>query len=282
MLRLAPSLIPLWRTPTSVQFGADAVARIDDVTPWQERLIDALQTGIPDAMVARLAVGMGATVRDAERFLDEIRPALTSRTESGPDVALEFPPDFDYLEAVALEDALRGTGVRVVAVRRWPAEDERVPVAVVSHRMMDPRRAARLASADTVHLPIELSGDSVSVGPLIVPGRTGCLACVHAHRREADAGWPLLAAQLLARPPLPTEPALLLEAALLAARLLRAPVQPTSMSVTVSSENGRRRWRAHRPHAQCLCRSPEGTASAAVPGDRSSATTTATAYARPA
>lgn len=282
MLRLAPSLVPLWRTPTSVQFGADPVARIDDVTPWQERLIDALQTGIPDAMVTRLAVGMGATAEDAARFLADIRPALTSRSEAGPAVALELPPDFDGLEATALEDALRGAGLRVAAVRRWPSDDDRIPVAVVAHRMIDPRRAARLASADITHLPIELSGDRVNVGPLIVPGRTGCLACLHTHRREADPGWPLLAAQLLARPALPTEPALLLEAALLAARLLRAPAQTTSMSVSVSSESARRRWRAHRPHAQCLCRSPEGTGSAAAHGARSSATTTATAYARPA
>lgn len=282
MLRLAPSLVPLWRTPTSVQFGADAVARIDDITAWQERLIDALQTGIPDAMVTRLAVGMGATAQEAERFLDSIRPALISRSESGPDVALELPPELDHGEAAALEEALQGAGLRVAAVRRWPSEEDRLPVVVVAHRMVDPRRAARLASADVTHLPIELSGDRVDVGPLIVPGRTGCLACLHAHRREADAGWPLLAAQLLARAALPTEPALLLEAALLAARLLRTPAQPTSMSVTVSSESARRRWRAHRPHAECLCRSPEGTARAGAPGVRSSATTTATAYAQPA
>ena len=282
MLRLAPSHVPLWRTPTSVQFGADAVARIDDVTPWQERLIDALQSGVPDAMVGRLAAGLGAAPRDVERFLDDIRPALISRAEAGPDVVLELPPDFDRLEAATLEEALRDAGVRVAAVRRWPTDDHGLPVAVVAHRLVDPRRAAQLASADVTHLPMELSGDRVDIGPLVVPGRTGCLACLHAHRREADAGWPLLAAQLLARPPLPTEPALLLEAALLAARLLRTPAQTSSMSVSVSAASARRRWRAHRPHARCLCRSPEGTGIADALGDRSSATTTATAYARPA
>lgn len=282
MLRLAPSHLPLWRTATSVQFGADPVAQVEGVTLWQERLIDALQTGVPDAMVIRLATGLGASVADAERFLELIRPALTTHAESGPDVVLEVPDDLDHREEHALEDALRSVGVMVLRTRRWPEDVDRVPVIVVAHRLLDPRRAARLASADVAHLPLELSGDRVSIGPLVVPGRTGCLACLHTHRREADPTWPLLAAQLLGRAPAPTDPALLLEAGLLAGRLLRTPPSAASMSVAVSSSSVRRSWRAHRPHAHCLCRSPEGTASAAARDGRSSAPTTATAYARPA
>lgn len=265
-----------------MQFGADPVAQFDEVTLWQERLIDALQTGVPDAMIVRLAAGLGAPVPEAERFVERIRPALTSHAESGPDVVMEVPDDLDHREEHALSEALRSAGVNILRTRRWSEDGDRVPAIIIAHRLLDPRRAARLAAADVTHLPVELSGDRVSVGPLVVPGRTGCVACLHAHRREADPQWPLLAAQLLGRAPTPTDPALLLEAALLAGRLLRTPPSAASMSVAVSSSNARRTWRAHRPHAHCLCRSPEGSASVDAPEDRSSEPTTARAYARPA
>jgi bacteriocin biosynthesis cyclodehydratase domain-containing protein len=34
------------------------------------------------------------------------------------------------------------------------------------------------------------------VGPLVVPGVTSCLGCADLHRRDRDAAWPAVAAQL--------------------------------------------------------------------------------------
>jgi hypothetical protein len=34
------------------------------------------------------------------------------------------------------------------------------------------------------------------VGPLVIPGVTSCLACADLHRRDRDAAWPAVAAQL--------------------------------------------------------------------------------------
>ena len=34
------------------------------------------------------------------------------------------------------------------------------------------------------------------VGPLVVPGQTGCLICLDLHRRDRDPGWPVVASQL--------------------------------------------------------------------------------------
>ncbi|MBA2477754.1 MAG: TOMM precursor leader peptide-binding protein, partial [Sporichthyaceae bacterium] len=34
------------------------------------------------------------------------------------------------------------------------------------------------------------------VGPLVVPGSTGCLLCLDLHRRDRDPGWPVVALQL--------------------------------------------------------------------------------------
>ncbi|MCX6434062.1 MAG: hypothetical protein NTX29_15240 [Actinobacteria bacterium] len=45
------------------------------------------------------------------------------------------------------------------------------------------------------HLPVSVLGERATVGPLVVPGRTGCMRCAHLHRRDADSAWPLLAVQ---------------------------------------------------------------------------------------
>lgn len=282
MLRLAPSQPPLWRSASTIQFGDPAVASVCDVTPWQERLLAALVDGIPDAMLVPLSVGFGATAADALRFAEAIRPALAADARGPAAVQIELPDQLPYDEGVEIERALVGTGLRVHPLHSGAGVDAAVPVLLVAHRLVDPRRAARLTAADAVHLPMELSGDRVTVGPLVVPGRTACLACVHEHRRAVDPQWPLVAAQLLGRPAVPTDPGLLLEGALLAARLLSGSPLAVTASVTVSSASVRRRWLAHRPSERCLCRSPEGTATADAPDARSPAPRTATGYARPA
>src|SRR5690606_7813981 len=107
-----------------------------------------------------------------------------------------------------------------------------------------------------------------------------CLSCLHAHRADADAQWPLLASQLLGRRGVATDPGVLMEAALLGARLLRLPAAAVTMSAVLSAGSMRRKWTAHRPHARCLCRSPEGIATPAGRGDHSIEPTTATASVR--
>ncbi len=283
MLRLAPSHPPLWRSPSSIQLGPEAVARVDDVAVWQERLLDALVDGIPDAMLLPLAASFGASASDATAFVRRLGGALGRAPEAPPRVRVEVPAELGHAETTTLLAGLRGGGLDVTGCTAWPADAaaaSRLPVVAVAHRLLDPLRAARLVAADTPHVPIELCGDRVTIGPLVVPGVTACLACLHAHRRAADPTWPLVAAQLLSRGAVPTEPALLLEAALLAARLVAGGV--LGASVALSAGSVRRTWRAHRPHAACLCRSPAGSATADARDDRSSAPTTATAFARPA
>lgn len=283
MLRLSPSHSPLWRTPSSLQLGADPSIRIDDVTPWQESLLSALHDGIPDAMILPLARVSGAGPDDAADFVARISPALTVATGVRRRVRVELPAELAIDEADALAGALGVAGMEVVDTTRWarPDPDPAVPVIVVAHRLVEPRRAALLMAHDVTHLPIELAGDRVTIGPLVVPGTTGCLACRHAHRRDADPTWPLLAAQLLGRAAFRTDLALLWEAGIVAARLLAAPT-PQPASVTLSAEAVRRSWHGHRPHAECWCRSPEGIATSGEDDVRSPATTTATAYDRPA
>jgi len=284
MLRLAASHPPLWRTPTSLQLGPDPVARIDDVLPWQQELLDALTRGIPDAMLIPLSRSYGASESEVHSFVRTIGRALTGGPDAPLPARIELPADLPPGEERAFVGGVRDAGIAVTAVTRWPAvaPEPPAPTIVVAHRLLDPRRAARLVAADIAHLPVELAGDQVTVGPLVVPGRTACPSCLFEHRVDADPDWPLVAAQLLGRPAVPTDPVVLLEAAVLAARLLRNAETVAARSVTVSAASARRTWTAHRPHERCLCRSPEGIAMADDPAGPTSAPTTATGYARPA
>lgn len=293
MLRLAPSHPPLWRSPSSLQLGTDGAVRVDGVTGWQERLLDALRDGVPDAMLPPLARSLGATAAQAQAFLAQIGAALDHPVASAARIQAELPPDLGFAEADALDRGWRAAGLDPASVTRWTLDtpDPALPMIVVADRLVEPRRAAALMAADVVHLPIELAGDEATVGPVVVPGRTPCLSCRHARRIDDDPSWPLLASQLIGRPALRTDVAVVLEAAVLAARMLRAAdtAGDATVSVRLSAAGLRRVWSVHRPHARCLCRSaqdparsPAGTATAPADGTRSAPTTTATGFARPA
>lgn len=285
MLRLSLSRPPLWRTDSSVQLGDERAVRLEDVTTWQEQLLDALHEGIPDAMLLPLARSLGASEREAESFVSRISAALSPVPGPALSVPAELPPEIGFVESEAFVQGWRASNLDPLSVTRWRDDhaDPALPTIVVADRLVDPRLAASLMAADTVHVPIELSGDRVTVGPVVIPGATACLACRQAHRTDADPRWPLVAAQLIGRERVATDAGLILEAAVLAGRLLRAASSEagsTTLSVTLSSADMRRVWHAHRPHERCLCRSPEGSESADAAVIRNELTTTATASAR--
>lgn len=288
MLRLAPSRPLLWRTETSLQLGGDAVVRVDAVTPWQERLLDALRGGIADDMLIPYACTLGAKRAEAESFAQHIRPALVPAAPVPLPVRAVVPADLSHGEFEAAIHGWRAGGLDVRSVTRWhdEAADPSLPAIIVADGSVEPRHAAALMATDAPHVPIELAGDRVVVGPGVLPGRTGCLACRHAHRTDADPDWPLIAAQLVGRTRERTDAGLVIEAAVLAARLLRPLARgegtDTTVSVTLSCCDVRRVWHAHRPHARCLCRSHPESASAGADDARSAAPTTATAYDLPA
>lgn len=280
MLRLDPSHPPLWRTPSDLQFGVDDVARLHDVAPWQERVLAALESGVPEGRLVGLASSFGASRSDAEEFVRAIGPALTQDRGGDRPASLELPADFPAGDADLFQETLDGCGVDVADVRRWP-DTSRAPLIIVAHHLVEPGHAARLMADGVPHLPIVLAGAKAIVGPLILPGLTACLSCIAAHHRDRDPQWPLLVSQLLGRPAPPTSRAVLVDAATLAGRFLRGAVRP-GVSVAVSAASVRRRWRAHHPHATCLCRSPEGNATVGVPALRSPEPRTERGFARPA
>jgi bacteriocin biosynthesis cyclodehydratase domain-containing protein len=139
-----------------------------------------------------------------------------------------------------------GTADLVVLARPWAACD---PLA------------AGLQRAGVPHLVAAVRGETGVVGPLVVPGSTGCLRCADLHRRDADPRWPLLAAQLAAHEPPAGGGAVtcLLTAATAAVQVLAwldgtgAPVTlDATLELRPSDPVPRRRYWG--PHPECGCR----------------------------
>lgn len=159
---------------------------------WQSRRAAAVvvegatRVGVPLAAVLA-ASGVGrVSVRDtglataADAVVgglgteDEGRP----RTMAAADAVRRASPltDLRPLPAGAAGDL-------VVLTRPWAASD---PLA------------ADLQQRGVPHLVATVRGETGTVGPLVVPGVTGCLRCADRHRRDADPRWPAVAAQLTA------------------------------------------------------------------------------------
>lgn len=286
MLRLDPAHPPLWRSPTQLQFGVEPVARLSDPAPWQERLIRELEQGLPREALEPVALTLGAPAGGATALIAMLAPALQSPVMTLPArVILQIPVDLPAPTVHALTSAIQADGI-AATLHRWPErapEPSSSPVIVVAQHLVHPQRAAALVSADVPHLPLVMAGSGVTIGPLIIPGRTACLSCLAVTAAAVDPGWPVLAAQLAGRrawieSPLP----LVGEAAHRAVRLLSGEGMSArgTIELILSSASPQVRMRHHRPVADCGCRSPAGIGTGGDPVAREP--TTARASARPA
>lgn len=265
MLRIDPSAPPLWRDDGSVQFGSPARARITEIAPWTDAALAALESGTSRAAVRGLARLHGDRDADADALIARVQPALIRRRRARPIVVqttddlppatvraalAAFPPRTRRIDWAghATDDVSAGTRVVLLAAHR-----------------VDPRRAVALVRDDVVHIPLVLDGATALIGPVVVPGHTACLACLDATRRRDDPSWPLVAAQLLARPRPDVDPTLAAEAGRAARHLLSDPPGAVSRSLRLRVDSLQRAWEVHRPSEDCRCRSLAGIATAPAP-----------------
>lgn len=100
-------------------------------------------------------------------------------------------------------------------------------------------------------------------GPLVLPGRSGCLACADRHLRDHDPVWAEVATHLAGRsgradPSCVAATAALATAQALAVLDVGSPDPPATLDATLTVAAGgggvtRRSW---PPHPRCLCRVP--------------------------
>lgn len=251
VLRLDPRLPILWRTPSSVQVGADpAVAVLDEVSEGDARVLAALVAGVSGSGLEMLARTAGVGDGRREELLARLAPALLGPTRGAPGAAA-------VLGDSALARAIAGL---LAASDALAAPDDAGLVVLVGDWVLAPADHLTWLNRDVPHLPVVVSESAVTVGPLVEPGVGPCLNCVQLAHVDADAAWPAVAAQLLGREPRGLPALELTEAAAFVARRVLDRVRG-------SREYGTS-WRLEgegvtalvwERHPECRCATPAAT-----------------------
>jgi len=161
----------------------------------------------------------------------------------------------------ALCDVLGERNPRTVASLELAAEVTPDVVVMVEAHAADPQRQERLMGSGIAHLPVAVREADVSVGPLVLPGRTPCVRCCDLHAADVDDAWPRLAAQLReahADVGVPEETTLAALAAATAtgqvlAQLDGARPLAAGAVIEIALPEALPRVRAVRPHPGCGC-----------------------------
>lgn len=302
--RLRPEVPIMWRSSTSVQIGSDVIltdvtrrhvawmTSFDGVSsrnaieesltiPVSEarRLLRALiaAAALEDAARVPLSVRWAAPQeRDAEyrrfavalssyRGIDrahrviELRDRFRIRVRGGGPLAQEV---MQGLAAAGLSAAGFTHEEDSVAEDADPTSEGLVVLADSPHPHVPSQ--VEIPALVAPHLHAGVHADLATIGPLVVPGVTSCLRCLHLHRRDADPAWPLLSVQwahaLGDAPVTPVDPLLARLAADWAALLVRAwvdlPDQPeawANLAIDVRLPLGDVQVRQCPPHPMCGC-----------------------------
>jgi len=246
ILRLDPRLAIVWRSPDALQLGAERPRVVlDPVGEREERMLAALRFGVPPESLAAAGRCSAAAAR---AFLRRVAPAI----ERAPD-----PPVAAHLRVRSARSEEIVATARSLGLVGSPSSRPRVGVVVADHAV--PLAAYRDWVRDGLpHFAVVFGDETVTVGPLVVPGASGCLRCADLARRDADAAWPAIASQLITMHAAAADDAVVRTEALCAATRLAAAV---SRGITgVEAAPGRRFRRGGGreevrivPHPECGC-----------------------------
>lgn len=245
--RLTPGLRLLWRDERTVQVGADDALRVDADEPWVEPLLSQMGSGFRRSSFDVVAHALGAPREAARALLARVEHLLVTDPPAPRTAVVVRDGVSDARTEYRMRESLEDEGVRL-----GDAGGTAVSVVLVGGAAASVRFSAHLRD-DIAHLPVALDCDRATVGPLVLPGETPCLACRDAHDHDRDPAWPLVHAQLVHRDPGRVRAAIVAAAGAVAARLLAAPASAEGEIVTLSADGSR----ASRPvsfHEECLCR----------------------------
>ncbi len=169
-------------------------------------------------------------------------------------------------EAAAVAVARAAPGVRSRARPRLHPD----LVVLAGAEVVDPALAWRLVTSGHAHLPVRVREGIGLVGPLVLPGWSGCLRCLERDHAQSDPDWPLVAAQLTLRDA-PAPVTVAAATAALAAdqvlALLDAPAAPAGAEwasppslgavVEIDTRRARVRRRPAPARPDCPCAAPQ-------------------------
>jgi hypothetical protein len=247
---LDPSAPLLWRDERTLQLGDDDGMLIEADAAWVELLLSRLRTGFRRGSFDVIAHTAGAPRDAARALLARLEPVLRDEPPVPRPAWVESIGIDDGRSEYRIREALADEGVSLVDHGRRPG------VGVVLVRgAAAALHFARHLREDTPHLPVSFEPGRVTIGPLVTPGESACLACRDAHATDLDPAWPLLHTQMIGRDPGPIRAAQVAEAGRLAALLLVGDGSGDGRVVRVSAD-GSRVWRSVTFHEECRCRDP--------------------------
>jgi bacteriocin biosynthesis cyclodehydratase domain-containing protein len=204
---LDPALPVLLRPDGAVQVGWDPRRAVLVRPPGGlaaaelAALLRSMRSPTPLADLQRRAVDRG--LNDAEGLTNLVAQLVTAgiATECGrprgraASIRIHGRGPLSEL----LVDALRCSGARIAHSSQPHAAVSAGDVDLVvltDYLVADPRMVRELHSRGVAHLPVRVRDGTGLVGPLVIPGVTSCLDCADLHRRDRDAAWPAISAQL--------------------------------------------------------------------------------------
>lgn len=267
--RLDPALPLVWRSPSELQLGgARPAAVLADPGPAELGLLRALSPGASVSTLRTIGTGLGATEAEVDALLERLEPAFAPDAVPEPTAVVAISGDAESIGL--LVRLVARLGHRPVDADAIDPREADIAVLVGAWVIAAGAHLPWLA-ADVPHLAVVLDERGVEVGPLVRPGSGPCLRCVHLGRRDADAAWPAIAAQLAATAPPPRAVRAEHEALSLAASvvddLVRTGRTELDAATVVLSDAGGSPRPVPRPleaHPECGCRALGGTATAPV------------------
>jgi hypothetical protein len=177
-----------------------------------------------------------------------------------PDLALYPSARVLSSQAEALRSAFAEADTTIGILSHWSKPDAtpmNLTIVACDSPELDRVITDHLLRIDQPHLVVRSWGNGVSVGPLVLAGRTSCLRCADLARSDADPHWPAVLAQL-SRLRIESPPALITWAASIAAAQALAFLHgelPESAGATLELSwpdfvTRLRRWAAH-PRCGC-------------------------------
>lgn len=204
---LDPAMPVLLRPDGAVQVGWDprraVLVRPPSGLPAAElaTLLRSMSSPTPLPELQRRALDRGLTDADGLRSLMVQLVDAGVATECGrprgraPSVRVHGRGPLSEL----LMESLRCSGARIAHSSQPHAAVSAGDVDLVvfsDYLVADPRMVRDLHDQGVAHLVVRVRDGIGLVGPLVIPGVTSCLACADLHRRDRDAAWPAICAQL--------------------------------------------------------------------------------------